>query len=852
MRQAVLDSVDEYLGNCNEAINALVAATLSHPGEDALGHAHETVNILAMSVSIVGFLEAAAKFSSFWSATEKLRIVDQIRSMLSDGFMVAVETASSTVRSADISVTALRDWRRYARRYTTDGRPIGAMLLQEAYMRFIKSCVTSLIGAQNMSDDELLDDYVDGVGIARSHDKAEIALINRLTGIITDVIQLLEDGSDYLQVGSPWQQRLAFSVKSLALMGYLNCIIISEDTANTDDFLTWLEDTLVDTNQMSYVELATTALKSITIISRLSINSASSGSRSLLRFIVEGGMHAGSIGPVAAQCLSQILGVLSQDSVITTLYSLGNVLSPGSGTDQPYPNQGNGEATGLTVTQFSRIRNGSIASLSVDETEDSSTYRSIVHAIITIATSCRDEKISALAQSMLLQKISKVSTAVDACIIKETAALSMTTAQAEFQLLLKFYDRAFRNGIAKGYGNVVSAVLSAMTYLSTYLERSSPLYRVYLVHLLESVVNKGDATDEHERHKDITLAPEDISPLLKPLSLLISPCRGFEQQLEQYDQDVSALFRDAWFNIAVHGISLNSAVGQSHLEELRLLARYSPTLVSEDRMDMIESDVELNTVLRRGIGPQRHVEQKKLLVSEIPHRESDIKRLSYPKAVFLNAALLLENLRALSGNCTKPLSYFRDPALATSEMASCMSAIADKVVSCYLTLTLSGIRENFSVPYLSKELAGFFVACCHRIERIQKVAVLCANKIIQDCPSALCEKHSLFALLELLTVVWRSCHEEELDEFEWKPSFTSSIGHVNVDLPDNYGYRKKTLEILHERAQSWITTVLGIAPLDIKGLLQVCCLHAYQHIDLFGHRHIYLHPMIMMVTGMSH
>ncbi|KAL4972401.1 hypothetical protein BDW66DRAFT_169647 [Aspergillus desertorum] len=779
LRQVVFDSVDEYLYKCAEAIK------FSSEVDPA-----ESVNILAICASIVGFLEAAAYFSAFWSATEKLRMVDHMRSMFSEDFTVVVETASSIVRSAGVSDSTLRNWKRYTRRYATNGRPLGAMLLQEGYMRFIKSCVTSLIGAENIPDDELLDEYVNGVGIARSHDKAELTLINRLTAIIADEIQLLEDGSDYLQVGSPWQQRLAFSTKALALTGYLNCTILMEN-ANTEDFLSWLEDTLIDPNQMSCVELATTTLKCITIISRMSVSNASSGSRSLLRFIVEGGINVGSIGPVAAQCLSQILSILSQDSVITTLYSLGNVLSPGSDTSY---------LTGEAVIQFQQGP--------ADSFETTDNVPNIVHAIVTIATSSHDEQISALAQSMLLQKISKLNTAVDACIIKETAALSITTGQAEFQLLLKFYDRVFRDGVTKGYGNVVNAVLDAMNYLSISLNRDSPLYRLYLIHLLESLVNKGDASDEHEGH----LAPEDISPLLKPLALLCS--KGL--QLEQ-DQYISTLFRDAWFNIAVHGISLSSTVGQSHVEELRLLAKHSPALVSEDRMDMIESDVELNTVLRRGMGPHRHIEQKRRLMDGIPHRESEIKRLSYPKAVFLNAALMLENLRAFSGNCTRPLSYFRDPALATTEMASCMTAIADKVVGCYIALTLSGKRNS---AFLSRELANFLVACCHRIERIQKVAVSCANRIIQECPSALCDKHSLFALLELLTVIWRSCHEEELDEFEWKSTFTSQIGHVKVDLPDNYGYRRRTLEVLLERARTWITSVMDIVPLDIKGLLQ--------------------------------
>ncbi|KAI9370011.1 hypothetical protein BJX61DRAFT_517181 [Aspergillus egyptiacus] len=823
LRNVVLNAANEYLYNCAEVVNALVSAQQPHSGESTLGP--ESVNVLAISVSVVGFLEAAAKFSSFWSATEKLRMVDHMRSMFTENFMVAIETASSTVRSAGFSDNFLRDWRRYARHYTTDGRPLGAMLLQESYMRFIKSCITSLIGAQNMSDDELLDEYVGGMGIARSHDEAEITLIDRLTGIIAEEIQLLEDSSDYLQVGSPWQQRLAFSVKAQALVGYLNCIILTETTAGSEEFLSWLEDTLMDPNQMSNVELATTTLKCVTVISRMSINSASSGSRSLLRFIVEGGIPVGIISSVAARCLSQVLGVLSQDSVITTLYSLGNVLSPGSGTEKPYPGQPVGESAGFALTPLEQAKAGSLASLGASETEENTPYRSVVNAIVTIATSAQDEQISALAQSMLLQKIGKLNTTVDACVVTETAALSLTTGQPEFQLLLKFYDRVFRDGIAKGYMNVTNAVLRAMTYLAVSLERDSPLYRLYLVHLLESIVNKGDATDvEHERHKDITFAPDDISPLLKPLALLVSPNKGTDQHTGDpplhYDQDVSTLFRDAWFNIAVHGISLSSAAGQSHIEELRLLANHSPALVAEERMNMVESEVELNTVLRRGMGAQRLMEQKKALIGEIPNRESEIKRLSYPKVVFLNAALLVENLRAYSGSCTRPLSYFRDPALAPPEMASCMSAISDKVVGCYLGLTLSGRHEKFSIPYLSKELAGFFVACCHRIERVQKVAILSANRIIQECPSALCEKHSLFALLELLTVVWRSCLEEELDEFEWKPSFTSPIGIVKVDLPDNYGFRRKTLDLLLERARTWVTTVMGIAPLDIKCLLQ--------------------------------
>ncbi|PLB54298.1 phosphatidylinositol 4-kinase [Aspergillus steynii IBT 23096] len=817
-------AVNGYLDNCAEAINVAVPLLNYGSGAEKQGAVHESVGVLSIAVSLVGFLEASAMFTPFWDATKQLQILQQLRSILSEGFMIAVETASSTVRHAGTSEHGLRDWRKYTRRYSADGRPLGAMLLQAGLMQFVKACATSLVGAQNCSDSELLDDYMNGVGIARSHDEAEVNLLDCLTEAIADQIQLLDDGSDYLQLGSPLQQKLAFSVKAYAFIGYLQCVILSGNITNSEDFQGWLEDVLMDPNQMSCSELATATLKSIAIVAKMSLSGAASGSRSLLRYIVEGGVSSRSSSAISAKCLAQVLGILSQDAVITTLYSLGNVLSPGSGSENIYNGQPVTEASGHGNTGLpsSRRRNGSVASISLDG-EEVIPYRSVVHAIVTIATNCRDEKISALAQSMLLQKIGKINAAVDAYIIKETASLSLSTGQAEFQLLLKFYDRIYWDGVIKGHDNVTRAVQSAMAYLSVSLQKDSPLHRVYLVHLLESIVNKGDATDfENERQKDIVLAPNDIVPLLKPLALLVSSekAAGAGEVVVEYDQVVSSLFRDAWFNLAIHGMSLSSAVVQKHHKVLRLLAIYSPPLVSEDRMEMLESDVELNTILRRGMGPQRHLEQKKMLISEIPSRESDIKRLNYPRSVFLNAVLLIECLRASSGHCTKILDYFRDPAVATFEMASCMGDIAEKIISDYLSLTLSGKHEIFSVPFLSKELAGFFVACCHRIERVQNVAVVCANKIINECPSALCAKHSLFALLELLTVMWNSCLEEDMDEFEWKPSFTSPMGIVTVDLPDNYVYRRKTLNVFLERATAWVTAVMNVAPLDIKGLLQ--------------------------------
>lgn len=818
LRDTVFYAINEYLYSCAEAIDAQSSRA------DKNGVAQEPTAVLSIAVSLVGFLEASAHHTAFWAASEKLQIIEHLRSMLTEKLMIAVETASSTVRNTSASSDSpLRDWKKYARRYTARGRPFSALLLQDGYMRFIKSCTLSLLGSQTPIEDEVLEDHMNGVGIARSHGDADISLIQCITQIVSDEMHLLDDGFDYLQLGSTWQQRLTHSVKALALTAFLNCVILAEDIAGGDALVSWLEDTLTDPNQMSSVELGSAVLKCMAIISRMSANNAASGTRSLMRFIIQGGVFTGPIVAVAARCLAQTLGVLSQDALITTMYSLGNALSSGSRPERAYQGHSVTDAHGRATpaTSLSPPANRSVVSFSANgEEEQGGPYKGIIHAIVTIATSSHDEKIAALAQSMLLQKMGKINVAVDACIIQETAALAPTTGKAEFQLLLKFYARAYRDVPTKGGNPTLEAVRNAMTYLSITLDRASPLHRIYLIHLLESIVNKGDVTElELERQKEIMLSSNDIIPLLKPLALLVS---SGDNATTNYDEDIASLFRDTWFNFAVHGISVNSAVARDHFKELCLLAKYSPPLVAEGSVEMLESDVELNTVLRRGMGQPQHImEQKKALTTELPSNEPEIKRLNYPRVVFLNASLLLETLRASSGNCTKFLSYFRDPALVTMEVASCMNAIAERVVNSYLTLTLSGKHEDFSVSFLSKQLAGFFAACCYRIERVQSVAVLSANKIIRECPSALCERESIFALLELLTVMWSSCLEEDLDEYEWKPSYTSPRGLVHVDLPDSYSFRRATLGMFHERARAWMATVMDIAPFDVKGLLQV-------------------------------
>ena len=362
--------------------------------------------------------------------------------------------------------------------------------------------------------------------------------------------------------------------------------------------------------------------------------------------------------------------------------------------------------------------------------------------------------------------------------------------------------------------------MKARIHLSQSLQQDSPLVGLYLVHLLESIISKGDVHEsDNTNQTDVELAAREIVSLLRPLASLVSIQHGQSHLVN--DENIAHLYREAWFNVVVHGITPTSQIGQRCLDELRILATESLPLIAEDRANQFESEIELNAVLRRGMNAAHTVAQKRSLISLLPLCESDIKALSYPKVLFLIATYFLETIRAGTGTCHHILTYFLDPSLNGSAMENCMVAITDEVLTTYLKRISRGHHQDVPAPLIAKQLTLFLAGCCHRILRVQQAASTCADKIINQMPSLFCHKSSLFALLDLLTMMWTSCLEAEIDEYNWKPSFISVRWGISVEMSDDFELRRRTLNYFYKRARAWLTKTINIAPIDVKGLLQV-------------------------------
>ncbi|KAF2499808.1 phosphatidylinositol 4-kinase-like protein STT4 [Lophium mytilinum] len=840
LRPAVTSAIEEYIKEWTSVASSISADQFDD--DDCVEYAAdgELANVMSLSMSLLGFLDAASSYTRFWTGDDRLYLLDSVRGALTEKFMVAFEAALSVVRNAHSPQRGLKDWKRYGKHYAAMGRPLGSMLLHEKFMQLVVASASLVAMPFNQDAQEPILDYLCKASLRPKVPSAssEVTLLEGLVQIAMDEMERLQNDLDYLQrVGSAWQQRLASAVKGNVLVTFLCCAVRDEDVADSDILVTWLENTLTDPVQIADTNLASVVLKSLAVLARLSPSLAAGLSRSLPRVIVQGGLDSRTAA-VAAECLASVLKTLPQDAIITTLYSLGNVLSSGSVSEHalnPLPLLSSTNKPHRHTGLYSHQTAGSAISLTPSDIEEpSQVYSTIIQAVGGVARTCKDEKITALALSMLIQKIGRVNRTVDAKIIMESALLGIHSGSSELRSLLKLYVKLTHDALIEDDTATVDAVLHARKSLARDIEPSSSAFQICLVHFLETIISKGDAHENTNSHiTDTELAAREIAQLLAPLAILISK-ETETTELGKYGDNIASLQRDAWFNIVVHGFNFNSQLGKKYLPELRTLATFSQPLIAEERADQVESDVELNTVLRRGKGPEHTVEQKQNLIKLLPSCEIDIKSLNHSEVVFLNTAYLVEDLRASAGDCTKALAYFLDPKLRSGAMGNCMLAIATASVKTYVSKTISGNSPQFSTPFLAQQLATIFAGCCHRITRVQDVAMQCADIIIREAPSTLCQKTALFTILELLSIMWSSCLECETDEYEWTSTFTSSREPVSVELSDDYDLRRSTLNAFHKRARNWVLQVLSLAPLDIKGLLQTY-LSEYDDEGAYGH-----------------
>lgn len=207
------------------------------------------------------------------------------------------------------------------------------------------------------------------------------AAVEPLADLAAEGVALIEDGAEYAR--AEWQQNLGFSVKAHALTSYACCAFLSGSMAESQLLNRWLATAIADGAQMASEDLAAATLKILAISTKDDERAASNFISALHKFIIEGGPSAATT-KVAGKCLAYVLRFQPQDATITTLNTLGHVLSssnPGralkAGQLQPFE---------MGASTLSLVGAGG-------EDEKQGVYASVIETVVEIVEVCGDEKV---------------------------------------------------------------------------------------------------------------------------------------------------------------------------------------------------------------------------------------------------------------------------------------------------------------------------------------------------------------------------------------------------------------------------------------------------------------------------
>lgn len=137
---------------------------------------------------------------------------------------------------------------------------------------------------------------------------------------------------------------------------------------------------------------------------------------------------------------------------------------------------------------------------------------------------------------------------------------------------------------------------------------------------------------------------------------------------------------------------------------------------------------------------------------------------------------------------------------------------------------------------LSGELRHLLVLSTHRIAKARDVASKYLSRLITSFPSLMCDSQLVFATLEVLTLLQRSCDNEFVDEVcfpdcrvvmpltvsKYNPvyEYHSERSGMTLQLTDSYQGRTEILMQLKRYANAWLELALGRAPMELQSTLQ--------------------------------
>lgn len=649
-------------------------------------------------------------------------------------------------------------------------------------------------------------------------------------------IKFLDRGESYIVYSTYNRLELGYLAKSSFLLiigcGAYNKLVDVETATKIFHSSVSIYDVMLDRN------LGASVIQLGSLLTFLDPSVGSSLTRSFTSLVANPNFDSQSC-QVASKSVGVASKVLSQDAVVTTIYALTNLLFVGNdglqlqyrarrntglrgaSTADSSGNQHENSATRLISRNSVLKRVSSTAtkeSFNFTETEYKKVCEHAVIAISEVVAACGDESVSTLATTILSQKALKLNHVTAPLLLKGLVATAPYLPEKEFVILVRLIHKLTFDAYDNKKTELLDILQENACDLSRILKQENPLYLVYLSELLTAIVSKGDVQvlDHHRSHNEISAIGDQISIYLKPLAALLPDVHKDEAPLTIKNNKIVDLFRNIWFNMVVHGYSVNSTHGKTFATELEKIAYNTPPLASEVSWDRTETSLELNTVLKRG-SSNHNVKDHRHIVGDV----FEISRtLSHSRLMFLAAALFVESLRVKTGDCHTILKYYSDPSMRTSGIDKYIGSVAFHINKDFIELIHCGADKQFSADNIAEQLTHMLTLCCYGQEDLQDAAIKCCDLLINKVPSSLCHHRSLFALFDVLTLLYDSVMDAEISQYEPTFAYTAYKTGIQLNLPDSYVWRQATFKRLHEKAKHWTTLLLAKCSFDTKSLIQ--------------------------------
>lgn len=722
------------------------------------------------------------------------------------------ETFDEKAQSAQAaSPESLSRWQYYIFSYLRKQQQLGAMHLNYYICNLARAITAKIIKYSEINTvtsfkskntaSSLLNKLL-GPGTQAKLNNEDLELLRSLSQLAISQIHSLDEGADYIELASPERIELAYSTKASALdiLGVAVYYRVVDPTFAVNI----IKSSLLHEHGMSYPRFALTVFKLASFLCTMNDEICGVMTRYLPHFLT-----IQTVTPTlvrkCARALVYGLCAISQDVVVSTIYTLINMVS----VNRESP---------VVAQEGNYIQEKE----SVDGNDGQyllRVYRNAMSAVVSITTTYDDPQVSALAATVLAQKLGSTSYDLDREVAYGVAQLTPYIPDKEFLTILRAFQTMAIRSFQTNDKQLRNIVQFALCKLCDNLTPEHPLYNTCLSELLQSIVDRGDVQQltHHRSHNEISATANEISLYLPPLAHLLP--REPDVPYVTSDSQINSLFRNTWYNMVVHGFAQNSEWTQKYRTELEIIARSTPPLVSAESSNKIESDLELNTVLQRGSSHHNVNNQKDIMDSIAVSGHFDFKAIQYPKLMFLAASMLLESLRSSTGDCSKILLYFGDPGVRTGDTKRSMRNISISTLKSYIRNVVKGESSVFTNDRVALQLKEMLRHCCHRVRAIQDQAFENCDILIRSVPSALCSDISLFTLLDLLTLLWKSCLDAETHEYEPRTVFTTAKSGVRIQLSDSYDLRRDTLLRFHTKAREWLGIALAHTAYDVKNIL---------------------------------